>query len=180
MISEGQAREYCYQDISLIENYKLAIADKTQVWHCHHRVETIMNCRAEELKAKGAYWKRPAHELIFLTNKEHTHIHHVGKTLSEETRAKISKARTGMKLSEEHCAKISAAFSGANHPFFGRHLSEEHRAKISAAAKNRSEETRAKIAHKGAHWFNNGTENRFCKECPGDEWQRGRLRNKQS
>ena len=73
----------------------------------------------------------------------------------------------GKKHSEETRTKISAAVSGANNPLFGKHLSEETRAKMRAAKK-------------GAHWFNNGIENRFCRECPGDGWQRGRLINKWS
>ena len=37
MINEKRAKSYCKDDISLIENYDKAIADNTQVWHCHHR-----------------------------------------------------------------------------------------------------------------------------------------------
>lgn len=36
MINEKNARKYCYQDISLIENYDKAIADTEHMWHCHH------------------------------------------------------------------------------------------------------------------------------------------------
>ena len=39
MISNN-ASKYCCEDISLIENYDKAIEDKTQYWHCHHRLET--------------------------------------------------------------------------------------------------------------------------------------------
>ena len=201
MISEGQAREYCYEDISLIENYEKAMNDKTQTWVCHHRVETIMNCSAEELIAQGCYTDRPAHDLIFLTRAEHNKLHNTGKKHSEKTRA-----------------KISASMSGENHPMYGKHHSEETRAKMHAAlnrpeilaklsaannGKKRTEETKAKMSasHKGKpksaktrakmsearrgerlgwHFWNNGIENRYCKECPGPEWKRGMLRNKQS
>lgn len=67
MISKN-IKKYCYEDPSLIENYDKAIADSSRIWHCHHRVETIMNCSAEDLKAKGCYENRPAHELIFMTH----------------------------------------------------------------------------------------------------------------
>ena len=43
MISENHTKAFCKDDISLIENYDKAIADKTQVWHCHHRRETIFS-----------------------------------------------------------------------------------------------------------------------------------------
>jgi len=94
-----------------------------------------------------------------------------GKKHSEETRAKISKSHIGKKHSEETCAKISVATSGENNPMFGKKQSEKWREKMRAAVS---------AAHKGAHWFNNGVECRCCRECPGDGWQRGRLRNKQS
>ncbi len=65
---------------------------------------------------------------------------HKGKKLSEETRAKISKVHKGKKLSEETRAKLSEANKG-------KKLSEETRAKMSEAHKGKklSEETRAKI-----------------------------------
>ena len=64
--------------------------------------------------------------------------------VSEETRAKLSKAHKGKTLSKEHRAKMSIALKG-------RPCSEETRAKISAANKGRrlpplSEETKAKRA----------------------------------
>lgn len=189
MLSERQAKKYCYEDISLIENYELAIADKTQTWHCHHRVETIMNCGAEELIAQGCYENRPAHDLIFLTKGEHSRLHNTGKKCSEETCAKISAAQIGKHLTEETKAKLSAAHKGKKHSEetrakmskaqTGKKHSEETRNKLSAANKGKklSEETRAKVSASriGKHFWNNGTENKFCKECPGEGWVQGRL-----
>ena len=37
MINEYCAKSYCCEDLSLIENYALAVADTTQAWDCHHR-----------------------------------------------------------------------------------------------------------------------------------------------
>jgi hypothetical protein len=55
-----------------------------------------------------------------------------GKTLTPETRAKISASLTGKKQSPETIAKRSAALKG--HPGYwqGKELSEEHRANIGA------------------------------------------------
>lgn len=38
MISEANAKKYCAEDISLIENYKEAVSSK-ELYHCHHRLE---------------------------------------------------------------------------------------------------------------------------------------------
>ena len=64
-----------------------------------------------------------------------------GKTLSAETKAKISLGHVGKALSKEHRAKLSALR-------LGRKRSEETRARISAARLGRplSEESKAKIA----------------------------------
>ena len=112
MISEKIAKSYCKDDISLIENYDKAIADKSRVWHCHHRRETIFS--RKDLKEIGEYYNRPACELIFLTPNEHHKLHNLGKHLSAETRKKMSEALKG-----EKCY------------IFGKHLSEDTRKKIS-------------------------------------------------
>ena len=88
MIDKKRAIKYCKNDISLIENYDKAIADTTQVWHCHHRRETIYS--RSGLIEIGEYYNRPACELIFLTKSEHMRLHNLGKNVSAETRKKIS------------------------------------------------------------------------------------------
>ena len=151
MINLKNVKKFCKDDFSLIENYDKAIADKTQVWDCHHRRETIYS--AKELIEIGEYYNRPACELILLTKSEHTRLHHLGKHHSEETRKKISESK-----------------NGENNYWFGKHHSEETRKKISEAhkGKNHSDETRKKMseAHKGKHWYNNGMQNVFTYECP--------------
>lgn len=85
--------KFCCEDISLIENYKQAIADKTQVWHCHHRKETDDGFSRKKLIKMGLYFNRPANELIFLTNSEHITLHNSKRTLSEETKNKKREAQ---------------------------------------------------------------------------------------
>ena len=116
MISEDYAKSYCKDDISLIENYDKAIADKTQVWDCHHRRETIYS--RSGLIEIGEYYNRPACELIFLTPLEHHRLHHLGKHLSAEARKKISESN-----------------KGENNPMFGTHHSAEARKKMSESKK---------------------------------------------
>ena len=100
MINERQARKFCKEDISKIKNYDKAIADTTQVWHCHHMTETWWGCSKKDLIENECYYHRKACELIFLTPAEHKRLHMKGKTsprkgvtLSEETRRKLSEAK---------------------------------------------------------------------------------------
>ena len=181
MISKGIQR-LCCEDIRLIENYYKAINDKTQTWHCHHRLEIDMNLSAKQLMEKKLYYHRPASELIFLIPNEHQLLHHKCKSykLSEETKKKMSEAKSGenhprygKKHSEESKKKMSEALKGKkfseehrkklSESLKGRHHSEETKKKMSEAhkgainpnkGKHRSEETKRKIseAHKGKHW----------------------------
>ena len=92
MISIKAAKAYCNEDISKIENYDKAINDKTQKWHCHHRLEVTKSfiCSKEILKELDMYYHRPSSELIFLTVKEHRKIHSSTYHFSERMR-KMSK-----------------------------------------------------------------------------------------
>ena len=167
MISENQSRKFCRDDISKIENYDLAIADKTQTWDLHHRLELTLDgdfaLTRADLKLHDMYYNRPYYELIFLTHAEHMRMHnlakssearkkmsaaHKGRTFSEEHRRKIGEANKGRTLSDETREKMSEAHKG-------RTLSEEHRRKLSEALKGRtsprkgvtlSDETRRKIS----------------------------------
>ena len=118
MISEAQARKYCKEDISLIENYEQAINDNTQKWHCHHRRESVYTRKG--LIEIGEYYHRPAIELIFLTNYEHMKLHKIGnknflgKHHSEQTKKKLSESNIGKHLSDETKKKMSKANIG-NH-----------------------------------------------------------------
>lgn len=112
MICERTVKKYC-KNFEKIENYEAAIADTTQTWHCHHRMEEVFT--TEELKRAGWYYDRKPQELIFLTKAEHIALHMKGKKrgpLSDEHRANMSAAKIGKKHSEEHKAKISAACKG--------------------------------------------------------------------
>lgn len=128
MISEQHAREYCSEDISLIQNYSEAIADTTQTWVCHHRAE-ILPCgrySRAQLKGQGLLKHVPASQLIFLTRKEHRRLHMQGNTY-----------QLGKHLSAKAKAKISKAFKGKPSRHKGKLHSEEAKAKIAAAVKRR-------------------------------------------
>ena len=117
MINEKYAKSFCCEDISLIENYELAIADTTQTWECHHRGE-ILPCgrfSRDDLKKFGLYYKRPAAELIFLTPSAHRQLHLKGVPLSEATKKAMSKARKGVSrgpMRDAHKKAISDTLKG--------------------------------------------------------------------
>ena len=47
----------CCEDISLIENYESAISDKTEMWDCHHRLETHdENGEGNGMYGEGLHW----------------------------------------------------------------------------------------------------------------------------
>lgn len=141
MISERRAHKYCRDDISKIENYDKAIADTTQTWHLHHRLELTLDgefaLTREQLEMHDMYYHRPYYELILLTREEHTRIHRKGKQQSAEWIAKRCAALKGKHHTEETRRKMSAALKGENNPFYGKHHSVESRRKLSEAAKRR-------------------------------------------
>lgn len=152
MISEKQARKFCSEDISNIQNYKNAVCDKTQVWCIHHKGE-VLPCglfSVCELKKFGLYYQRPASELVFMTRSEHRAFHN--KHLPEKFRLK---QRNSLK---------------------NRTFTAQHRKNISKAMKGNSN-GKGNITSLGSYWWNNGIEQRLCKECPGLGFKRGRLKN---
>jgi group I intron endonuclease len=78
---------------------------------------------------------------------------HLGKTISDKTREKISESRSGENHylfgkthSLETREKMSAAKSGVNYPLFGKTHSPETRYKMMEAKQNMSKETRQKMS----------------------------------
>ena len=191
-------KQYC-KDYEKIENYQKALADDFKNWEVHHRLEThnsdgerrLVDITADELKALGMYYNRPADELIFIPIYDHSRLHMKGKHLSEETRKKIGSASKGNKNAlgyrhtDEAKNKIAEAMKGENNPFYGRHHTEESKRKNAEAHKGKhlgkdnpfygkthSEEVKKRISEKnkvkmkGMRFFNNGKINIRAKECP--------------
>lgn len=153
MICKGIKR-FC-KDYAKIENYDKAIADTTQTWQCHHRLEThnsdgerrLVNISSAELIALDMYYDRPPEELIFLTTVEHRRLHLKGKPSpckgkhrSEETKRKIGAANKG----KVRTVAMRAHWSTVRK---GKKPSEETKKKISEALKGKS-----KLCFKGKHW----------------------------
>ena len=70
-----------------------------------------------------------------------------GRTVSENTRKRLSKMNMGKKLSEETKKKISVSISGNRHYFYGKHHSKETRKKLSEINKGKklSKETKQNL-----------------------------------
>lgn len=116
MINIKQANKYCKEDISLIENYQLALNDNTQTWHCHHKdeVKTLPSGikvyrSVEELIENDRYYNCPANELIFLTNADHNKIHCCDKSHTTNHNNAISNGMKGHKCSDECRKKMAEA-----------------------------------------------------------------------
>ena len=79
MINLRNAKLFCSEDISLIENYHQALADTKKTWDVHHRKECDDEGRTlytkKQLIEMNLYLNRPASELIFVTRSMHCKIH---------------------------------------------------------------------------------------------------------
>lgn len=69
----------------------------------------------------------------------------MGKTFSPEACANMSAARMGHTVSPEARANMSAAQAGENHPMFGKHHSEETKLLMSEAHKRRREAAKREL-----------------------------------
>lgn len=129
MINIEKANRYCNEDISLIENYDKAIADKNTMWHCHHRKELTIT--KQQLLAQNEYWGVPAKDLIFLMPSEHLKTHFRECAGSKQRRQKISLKSKGN------------SYGAGN--FKGKHHTEEAKKKIGEATSSRTGMKSARI-----------------------------------
>ena len=148
MINEKNLKykKICCEDLSLIENYDIAIKSN-EIFDCHHRLE--LNYSMNELKQMNLYYNRPANELIFLSKHDHISLHHKGKILSNDIKQKISKSKTGQTHTEEAKQKISKSMSGRKQYEMTDEIRQKqsisHKGKISPMkGKHHSEESKEK------------------------------------
>lgn len=107
MVSVKQAKLYCCEDISLIENYDEAVSSPLK-YDLHHKLGLWFD--TQWLIDNGFYYQQRAEMLVFLTHRDHVYLHN--KTPNEETRLKISVAKKGCVFTEEHKHKLSVSHKG--------------------------------------------------------------------
>lgn len=154
---DGTPYKYCFcRTPELIENYDKAVNDQSQMWCCHHRLEThnsdgerrLVDISSAELIALDMYYDRPPEELIFLAKSEHISLHTKGKLAWNK--GTCESGMKGKHHTEEQKRKMSEAHKGKlawNKGKKGKHHTEETRKKISETMKGHkvSEETKRKI-----------------------------------
>lgn len=109
----NKIKEFCCEDISLIENYDIAVSSEEK-YHCHHRLEIQDDSfvSRKQLIENNLYYHRPAKELVFLTETEHKKLHM--KNMTEEHHKHLSESLIGHFVSEETRQKISNANKGVS------------------------------------------------------------------
>ena len=114
MISESQAKSYCRDDISTIKGYAEAVADKKNLWICHHiNGESFTGFSRKDLEKLNMIYQRPASELKFVTFKEHNDLH--GSGTSTRFGASKGYSNKGKQISDDTKAKMSASQKGRVH-----------------------------------------------------------------
>ena len=94
-----------------------------------------------------------------------------GKKRTEETKRKISESNKGKvmgPLSDEHRQKVSESLKGEKNPFYGKQHDPELKKKMNAA-------TSATMT--GMIFWNNSAINKRSRECPGEGWVKGTIKN---
>lgn len=101
MIGKNISR-LCCEDISLIENYEVAVNSEVK-YDVHHRLELhpdgTTRYSMKSLIKLGLYYNRPASELIFMTHSEHCRIHNLGRSkgpMPEHQKKHLSEHQKGL------------------------------------------------------------------------------------
>ena len=127
------------KDVTKIENYSKAVLDTTQIWDCHHRLETHYlkdgkwirrdeDLTYQQLIDEGVYFDVPPSEQIFLTRVEPNSLHNRGKNQSKkvlciETGEIFETMREASRKTGISIGNISMVCSGKRETASGYHWS---------------------------------------------------------
>lgn len=154
----NDTNEIFYVGIGKTEKRPYSKADRSEFWKritnkTNYLVEIVCTCDTWEEacqieKYLIKYYGRRDLGLGPLVNMTDGGEGVVNKIVSNETKEKISKAKTGKVRSNKTKAKISEALKGELSPMYGKKLSDETRAKLSEVNKGKklSDETKSKIS----------------------------------
>jgi len=94
-----------------------------------------------------------------------------GKKRTEETKRKISESNKGKvmgPLSDEHRQKVSESLKGEKNPFYGKQHDPELKKQMNA---------KTSVTMTGMIFWNNSAINKRSRECPGEGWVKGTIKN---
>lgn len=137
MISSDGLYAFCSGDIREIENFDIAITDRTQNWSCHHRLELhpdgSIRYTSNSLKELGLYYNRPASELILIPRNEHLSMHRkamlMDKLEQEKNKKRLETAREKRVFDDESRQKMKESHTGKKWSEKRRKLFEERKNK---------------------------------------------------
>ncbi len=149
----------------------VAVNGNNQRYYNSYLYENAKVRRCENMKGKG----NPNYGIVY----------------SEGRKRKIGEKSLGRKLTEKAKENIRLAKLGEKNSFYGKTHTDEVKSKMSEDrtgeknafyGKTHNQETRKKIGEKnsenmkGMLWWNNEQIQKRSRECPGDDWIRGRLK----
>lgn len=142
-----------------------------------HTIIFDENVRKKMRKAARNRWNNISVEerQAFAEKKRQQALDPNGTMQSAEYKEKMRKVSTGFRTYTNGKIDIKTKgpcpegfYPGTSNP--NKHLSR----KMSLESRQKMSEQRiGRVA--GCHWWNNGIEQKFCKECPGNNWIKGRL-----
>ena len=152
----------------------------------HYASWRLWGKKEDEIAWKGLAGYYNKEEIIIEVmrmNGRRAGLRNVGRKLSDEHKEVLRQRRLGRRHTEETKNKMSQTRRGKPQPNKRKPRNTDTKKKISCtlSGKKKSASHCRKIsdANVGAHigkkwWVNKDNDVKFCHECPGEEWQRGR------
>ena len=133
-------KRYCKDRIELVQNFYQAKADGFEGWCIHHRLEIQQDkiVSRQQLIDQDLYYRRPASELVFMTNGEHMKLHNShkhtkqhNKNISESVQKGIASRRGKLVFAQSKSGEFKvfsnssefAAFAGVTKQWANRCIS---------------------------------------------------------